>query len=186
VVDINFSLQRPHSNAGPTQGAPGGPLSSQQGIIASDSDNLFHPINSNSSPQSFLLPNIPIHQQNSAYIQLFSHIPINREHLSRAPPSFHSIPVSSYNNSNFIPSPLPSSFQTSVPCHQIPHNVFPQHNQNQQFVPNQPNQNQQFIPHPSNNQLPIQDVYYVPSTSPPPSINLPTCPIRNRILTAAG
>ena len=72
-----FSLQQPHSNAGPTRGAPGGPLSSQQGIITSDSDNLFHPINPNSSPQLFSLPNIPIHQQNSTYIQPFSHIPIN-------------------------------------------------------------------------------------------------------------
>jgi hypothetical protein len=50
--EYKFSLQQPHSNAGLTRGAPGGPLSSQQGIIALDSDNLFHPINLNSSPHS--------------------------------------------------------------------------------------------------------------------------------------
>jgi hypothetical protein len=175
----DFLLPRPNSNPGPNRGAPGGPLSSQQGIIASDSDSLFHPVNSNPSPQPYSLPNIPIHQQNNAYIQSFSHIPINRDHLSRPPPLFHSNPVSSYNNPNFIPPPLPSSFQTPIQRHQIPSNVFPQHNQNQQFVPNQLNQNQQFIPHPSNNQLPIQYVYYVPSasaTSPSPSSHSKTLP----------
>ena len=145
---------------GLAQDASGGLPLSQQGIIASDSDSLFHPVHTCSPSQPYSLPNvphIPIHHQNTAYIQPFSHIPINRDHLSLPPPpSFHTNPVSSYNNSNFTLPPLSSSVQTPVQYHQVPFNNFSNQNQNQQQ--NQ-QQNQPYFPCPPYlNQPPVQYV----------------------------
>ena len=131
--------ENPVQNVGPARDASGRPLSSQQGIIASDSDNLFYPVNSTLPSQPYPPPNAPIQQQNPTYIQPFSHIPTNRGHLSQPPPSFHlsltSYPVSSYNNPNFIPPPLSSSHLETPVQHQYHHhqlprlpNNFPHHN----------------------------------------------------------
>ena len=175
---LQVQLLKILQNIGPARDASERPLLSQQGIIASDSNNLFYPVNSTLPSQPYSLPNVPIQQQNPAYVQPFSHIPMNWGHLSQPPPSFHSsptsYPVSFYNNPNFNPPLLSSSYlETPVQCqhhhHQLPQipqlpNNFPHHNQNQQ---NQSHQS--FVSYPPNNQLPVQYVYYMPSPLSTPS-----------------
>jgi hypothetical protein len=74
---------------GQTGLANGGPQS-HAGILASTSDDLFHPIHNNPIPPfPYTLPDVPYHQYhplNTAYIPSFPHIPMNRDHLSRPPP----------------------------------------------------------------------------------------------------
>src|SRR5882757_5518456 len=100
-----------HTDTNPTitagqSGLPTGGPESHAGILASNSDDLFHPDNNNIYPSlPYTLPDVPIHQNyhlHTAYIPPFSHIPINRDHLH---PPFHQTPhtypipsLSSYNH----------------------------------------------------------------------------------------
>ena len=145
---------------------------SHAGLLASNSDNIFHPtLNTVPVPSSYNLPDVPFHRNYPAYMPSFPHIPMRREHLSQ--PANYILPTSSYNNPNFVAPPstplrndynhVPSSPpfipHTPSPHPQIP---FPQHQQYPQTN----------LPH----QAPVQYVYYVPQTVPSPS-HSPSIPV---------
>jgi hypothetical protein len=163
--------QTPDTNQTVTTGQTGlvsGGPQSHAGILASTSDDLFHPIHNNSIPSfPYTLPDVPFHQNrplNTAYIPSFPHIPVNRDHLSHPPLPPHNFPVhssSSYNNPNFtIPQPhfIPTDRIASHSPTQFRSPPFVhQHIQNQQSQ-----QNQQNFP-------PVQYIYYVPQPSSLPN-----------------
>ncbi|KAF8813972.1 hypothetical protein BYT27DRAFT_7250838, partial [Phlegmacium glaucopus] len=115
--------------------------SPQARIIASDSDTLFYPTTSGHPSLPFILPDVPyysVSNKNHAYNQVsprFSHIPINREHLSEPPIAYFSNTVpfsssySSYNNPGFTVPPKqykhpplhePPVFRPPLPKYPIP------------------------------------------------------------------
>ena len=81
------------------------PPSSQAHIVASSSDDLFHPVPGGPSFVTYHLPPVP---NKTAYNLPFSnHFPVNWSHLSQPPVCFLPYPTSasSYNNPAFtIPS----------------------------------------------------------------------------------
>ena len=158
------------------QGSPTRTVPPHAGILASASDDLFHPNNSfqNNPSLQYVLPNIPIPHNHPTY-PYYPHIPVNREHLSQ-PPSRNILqnPSStSYNNPNFTIPPLPQL--SPIRNSSVPSPLFPQ----------TPTQHQQFPPHmnPStpppphmpifNNQPggpPVQYIYHVHQGPPQPSL----------------
>jgi hypothetical protein len=96
-------------------------LSSQGGVIASSSDNLFHPV-SNNPPPAFNLPDIPSHSRFRAY----NHSPFSR-------PLPYPSTFSSYNNPSFAVPPQPArafynnihSLHTHIPLDHHPPNHVP-------------------------------------------------------------
>src|ERR1700678_3293962 len=162
------------------------PPSSQAHLLASSSDDLFHPVPGGPSFVPYRLPPVP---NNTAYTLPFSnHIPVNRSHLSQPPVRFLPYPTSasSYNNPAFtIPSQdfsqpnyqqHPSHFQPVSSAVPLYHSQ-PQHTH---FTPpfSQPPPLSvspvpaAYMPH-HNSQIPAQYVYYVPqpSSSPAPSFS---------------
>jgi hypothetical protein len=144
---------------------------SQVGIHASNSDDLFFPLNNVVSSYPYTLQEVP---SNTAYSCSFSHhlsnayIPVNRAHLSQ--PLFPPMPQhnvsSSYNNPNFIPpSPVlhsphtPNANVSPHPMHHQPfHSSYQQHQDHFQC--------QQFSNNNVHSFIPPQYVYYIPTPSP--------------------
>ena len=164
------SFQPSRSASQPPTGLHRSP-SSHAGILASNSDTLFHPIHHDTVPSShpYELRNVPfpshIHNPTSqnAYTPPFAHIPVRRDHLSR-PPLPHNIinpSASSYNNDFVVPPPFPEGVPPNQ--HSIP------------FSPHfsQPNQG---FPNPQFPYPPPQYIYYVPQQIPsnPVSRSLPS------------
>ena len=73
----------------------------QTWMLASSSDDLFYPASSGPSPTPYSLLNVHFHH-NQRHSPI-SHIPINRDHLSRPPlqPNQYPTSHSSYNNPSF-------------------------------------------------------------------------------------
>lgn len=140
--------------------------SSQVGIHASNSDDLFLPLSNIVSFYPYTLPDVP---SNTAYGCSFSHhpsnthIPVNRAHLSQ--PSFPLPPqhnnFSSYKNPAFISPILHSSPHT--PDNNIPPTFNPHFQQQRDHFEHHqfPNPN-----YPVNPSIPMQYIYYVPSPVP--------------------
>ena len=148
---------------------------SHAGILASSSDDLFHPnLNTVPFPSSYNLPEVPYHRNYPAYMPLFPYIPVNREHLSQfpLPQNPHPLPnpaYTSYNNPNFIiPSPPP--FVPATPSPYINQNY--QHHHQQYQNPTLP---------PS---APVQYIYYVPQPAQTPSPS-PTIPVPKTLPTVS-
>jgi hypothetical protein len=103
---------------GETVIATGG-IQSHAGILASHSDDLFHPIHNFTAPSlPYRLPDIPSYPH-YAYIPPFSHVPLNRDHLSCLPPISSS---SSYDNPNFT---IPPHQSEPVPPVMLPDPINP-------------------------------------------------------------
>ena len=159
------------------QGTPLGTVPSHAGILASASDNFFHPT-SFPVPSSlpYRLPDVPIphHYPNYPY---YSHIPMNRDYLSQ-PNNIPNSSSTSYNNPNFVIPPqqhispvnspiLSPSYLHTPTQHHLPF-LHPSPPPPPQHVP--PFIHQSAAP-------PVQYVYYVPQTQPqplPPSPPLPS------------
>lgn len=168
--------------------------SSQARIVASSSDDLFHP-ESPSFPHQ-----LPPVSNNHAYTLPYphlsrnhhiSHIPLNRDHLSQPqarpfsysqpPAHLPAYPSSSYNNPSFIPQPehpshhyQPSSFHPQSEPYSLgplpPQPLWPPSHPTMPvphtYIP-LPNQNSHNVPsHPS---VPVQYIYCILSSSIPPS-----------------
>ena len=138
----------------------------QGGVIASSSDNLFHPISHDSAPYVFNLPHVPVPQ--NPRFRAYNHSPFSCP--LPYPSSF-----TSYNNPSFTLPPLPPNgqhVQNSLPMGPPPpvpprpifhdyhsHFVHPQN----AYVPSHPPFNQ-FLPA-YNHFVP----YMQPPQPPPPS-----------------
>ena len=153
------------------QGSPAGSAPPHAGILASASDDIFHPNNSFHNPPSlpYKLPDIPFPHHHPTY-PYYPHIPINREFLSQppvnhAPLQNHS---TSYNNPTFvIPPPLPNTQnnpQFSHPSTPPPPHILPFNN------------------HPGLGVPPVQYVYYVPHPSSQPQTHTPPLPSPTKAL----
>jgi hypothetical protein len=187
----NLNIEQP-TLAGPQDPGSVIPSSSQAGIIASSSDDLFHPDPGGPSFVPYRLPPVP---NIPAYnLPLPNHIPVNRSHLSQPPVHYLPYPSSnsSYNNPAFtipsqnFPQPNTSHFQP-------PSSTVPSYHQQTQYthlgspplqVPPQPplpaspaSVPTAYMPFPNHNsQFPVQYIYYVPqpSSSPIPFISSST------------
>lgn len=188
----NLNVGQP-SHVGPLDSLPQAviPPSSQAHILASSSDDLFHPDVGGPTFVPYRLPPVPnIHAYNLPYSHFShnpSHIPNNRNHLSQPPAHFLPYPssTSSYNNPAFQipPQVLPQqNYQQNfnVPLSQPPLSTAPPyHNYSPQGPPPPVLHNPSSLPaspSPSihtplpnhNPQIPIQYVYCMPQTSPSP------------------
>ena len=153
------------------QGMLLGVVPSHAGILASASNNFFHPTSFPvHSSVPYRLPDVPVPHHIPQYPH-YSHIPVNRDYLSHPNNLPHSSSTS-YNNPNFvIPSPPHISPVTPLQ-HHLP---FSRHT-----PPPQPH-----IPpfHGPPGAPPIQYVYYVPQTQPqPPPSRSPPLPTFTKTL----
>ena len=144
------------------------PSLSQPEVIASSSENLFHPVSHDPSAYVFKLPNVPSNPRFHAYnpIDTFQRLVTYRS------------PFSSYNNPAFrVPSNPPHAFYNRAPISPItallpqpppppprihPRNIFPPQ---QQYDPTYIRYPQMHNPPPAFNHLP-QTTY-----NPPPAFN---------------
>jgi hypothetical protein len=155
--------------------------SSQAHLLASSSDDVFHPDSGGPTFVPYRLPPVP---NNHAY----NHIPLNREHLSQPPPRFFPYPssYSSYNNPAFTYPQQHNSYTPSYqPLSYIPPPFYPQlehHYEdttmrpppplppNKPFVPPVPLVSPAYMHLPNHNsQVPVQYIYCVPPSSLNPS-----------------
>ena len=145
--------------------AVSGSASSQTRIIASSSDDLFHPASGGPPSHSYFLPPVPFHHD-----QPISQIPVNRDHLSQ--PQHNSFPYyslfSSYNNPSFqVPS---SSQQNSQPSSESTQSFVPPISTSNSTY-NHPSQlNQQgpsSIPYMQSNYHPVSPAYIPPLNQNP-------------------
>jgi hypothetical protein len=144
--------------------------SSQVGIHASNSDDLFFPSNNVVPSYPYTLPDIP---SDTAYSRTFSHHAPNRAHLSQPPfppPPQHNV-FSSYNNPDFMPPPPNFRHPPHTPSNFIPPQTFHPHYQQQR---NHVEQQQQQHFHPVHPSLPTQYIYYVPSPQSSSTKTLPS------------
>src|ERR1700678_1840483 len=113
------------------------PPSSQAHLLASSSDDLFHPTPGGPSFVPYRLPPVP---NNPTYTLPFSHhIPVNRSHLSQPPVCFLPYPTSasSYNNPAFtIPLQAFSQpyFQQTPSSFQPPSSAVPSYHHQPQYA----------------------------------------------------
>jgi hypothetical protein len=195
---ISDNQQTLIGNQGPMTGIPA--TSSQAHLLASSSDNLFHPTPSGPPPLPYSLPPVPSfpnafsHQVPYSPSQPFHHnhvtsyIPVNRDYLSKPlfRPSLQPSSFTSYNNPAFalpsvpLHSQLPHAFiSTAPPPSHIPDPIATSHPQSNQF-PYQTQSSSQappfssaYIP-PFINQFPYHNFYSQPSAPFPNVRPVPT------------